>query len=201
MWNEPGGPIFTLTSATHLKYAVPFNNQNNDMLFVLLIRNMNCVITHFHVNEKLSGMWQIYPRSTWWRHQMETLSALQAICAGNSPVPGEFPAQRPVTRNFDVFFDLRPNKLLSKQSWGWWFETPSLPLWRHCNERPIYNGTHHVSEDYWPTNWQTVSLESAQRTRDAIIASLLRFGVTITLLLRRVSTGPLNEFGNCLYAP
>ena len=77
----------------------------------------------------------ILPRqnSTWWRHQMETFSALLAICAGNSRVPGEFPAQRPVTRSFDVFFDLRLNKLLSKQSWGWWFETLSHPLWRQCN--------------------------------------------------------------------
>ena len=50
-------------------------------------------------------------------------SALLAICAGNSPVPGEFPAQRPVTRSFDDFFDLRPNKRSSKQSWGWWFQT------------------------------------------------------------------------------
>ena len=41
---------------------------------------------------------------------METFSALLDICAGNSPVPGEFPAQRPVTRSFDVFFDLRLNK-------------------------------------------------------------------------------------------
>ena len=64
---------------------------------------------------------------------METFSALLAICAGNSPVPGEFPAQRPVTRSFDVFFDLRLNKWLSKQSWGWWFETLSLPLWCHRN--------------------------------------------------------------------
>ena len=31
------------------------------------------------------------------------ISALLAICAGNSPVPGEFPAQRPVTRSFDVY--------------------------------------------------------------------------------------------------
>ena len=46
---------------------------------------------------------------------------------------GEFPAQRPVTGSFDVFFDLPLNKRLSKQSWGWWFETLSLPLWRHCN--------------------------------------------------------------------
>ena len=63
----------------------------------------------------------------WWRHQMETFSALLAISAGNSPVPGDFPAQRPVTRSFDAFFDLRPNKRLSKPLWGWWFETPSRP--------------------------------------------------------------------------
>ena len=55
------------------------------------------------------------------------------FCAGNSPVSGEFPAQRPVTRSFEVFFDLRPNKRLSKQSWGWWFKTLSSPLWRHRN--------------------------------------------------------------------
>ena len=41
---------------------------------------------------------------------METFSALLAICAGNSPVPDEFPAQRPVTRSFDIFFDLRLDK-------------------------------------------------------------------------------------------
>ena len=45
---------------------------------------------------------------------METFSALLAFCAGNSPLPGEFPTQRPVTRSFDVTFDLRPNKPLSK---------------------------------------------------------------------------------------
>ena len=47
--------------------------------------------------------------------------------------PGEFPTQRPVTRSFDVFFDLRLNKRLSKQTRGWWFETQSWSLWRHCN--------------------------------------------------------------------
>ena len=66
----------------------------------------------------------------WWRHQMEAFSALPALCAGNSPLTGEFPSQRPVTRSFDVFFDLRLNKRLSKQSRRRRFETPSL--WRHC---------------------------------------------------------------------
>ena len=55
------------------------------------------------------------------------------LCVGNSPVTGEFPSQRPVMWNFDVFFHLRLNKQLSKQSWGWWFEMLSCPLWRLCN--------------------------------------------------------------------
>ena len=72
---------------------------------------------------------------TWWRHQMETFSTLLALSAGNSLVTGEFPAQRPVTRSCDVFFDLRLNKQRwRKQSWGWWFETSPHPLWRHCND-------------------------------------------------------------------
>ena len=70
----------------------------------------------------------------WWRHEMETFSALLALCAGNSRATGEFPSQRPVTRSFDVFFDLPVNKRLSNQSWCWWFETPSRSFWRHCNE-------------------------------------------------------------------
>ena len=64
----------------------------------------------------------------WWRHRMETFSVLQALCAGNSLVTGEFPPQRLVARSVDVFCDLRMNKQMSKQSWGWWFETPSCSL-------------------------------------------------------------------------
>ena len=54
---------------------------------------------------------------------MEIFSVLLAICEGNSPVTGEFPALRPVTQSFDVFFDMRLNKQLSKQ---WWV---SLVIW------------------------------------------------------------------------
>ena len=66
--------------------------------------------------------WEHFPR--YW---------LLALCVRNSTVTGEFPSQRPVTRSFDVFFDLHLNKRMSKQSWGWWFETPSRSFWRHCN--------------------------------------------------------------------
>ena len=88
----------------------------------------------------------------WWRHQMETFSALLAICAGNSPVTGEFPTQRPVTRSFDVVFYLRLNKRLSKQSWGWWFETPSHPLWGQCNAEQ--NGRH-FAYNIWYLDWNS----------------------------------------------
>ena len=73
-------------------------------------------------------------RITLWRHQMETFSAFLAICVGNSLVTGEFSSRRPVTRSFDVSFIYTFNKWLSRQSWGWWFETPSRLMWRHCNE-------------------------------------------------------------------
>ena len=59
---------------------------------------------------------------SWWRHQMETFSALLTLCEGNPPVTGGFPSQRPVTRSFDVFFDPRLNKRLSKQL----IETPVI---------------------------------------------------------------------------
>ena len=88
---------------------------------------------------------------SWWRHQMETFSALLAICAGNSPVTGEFPAQRPVTHSFDVFFDLHLNRRLSKQWWGWWFETPSRSLWRRCNVNArLKGGSNKLCSDYGP---------------------------------------------------
>ena len=69
--------------------------------------------------------------------------------AGNSPVTGEFSSHRPVTRSFDVFFDLRLNRQLSKQSRRRWFETPSRSLWRHCNVVPnsdpvIRRGSHGI---------------------------------------------------------
>ena len=66
------------------------------------------------------------------------LNVLMALCAGNSPVISEFHRQRPVTRNFGIFFDLHLNKQLSKQLRCQWFETPPRSLWRHCNEVIIY---------------------------------------------------------------
>ena len=79
------------------------------------------VLIYTRSNQKLTT-------KSWWRHQMETFSALLALCAGNSPVTREFPSQRPVTRSFDDFFDMHLKKWLSKQSRRRWFETPSCSL-------------------------------------------------------------------------
>ena len=88
---------------------------------------------------------------------METFSALLTLCTGNSPFTGELPAQRPVRRSFGVFFDLRLNKWLCKQSWGWWSETPSCPLWRH------YNGTLDSMRHFYATSTKRLKSTKYQR--------------------------------------
>ena len=111
--------VFTMTSIKNSFYVHVYRSRARDHVD----KNNNIEIPESYLS--------------WWRHQMETFSAILAICAGNSPVPGDFPTQRPVTRSFDVYFDLRPNQRLSKQSRGWWVETLSPPLWRHRNGKSI----------------------------------------------------------------
>ena len=89
---------------------------------------------YWNVAKSTTRMPDVWP---WWRYQLETFSTLLALCAGNSTVTGEFLSHRLLTRNFDIFFDLRLNIRLSKQSWGWWFETPSRRFWRHRNALDI----------------------------------------------------------------
>ena len=93
-------------------------------------------------------------RSCMRRHDMYTFtSSMMTSSNGNifrvtDLLCGEFtghlwiPAQKSVTWSFGVFFHLRLNKRLSKQSWGWWFERPSRSLWRNCYEWPFVGGTH-----------------------------------------------------------
>ena len=61
------------------------------------------------------------------------------------PLCGEFTGHWwiPLTEASDAglwcFLWSTPNKRLSKQSWGRWFETPSRTLWRHCNDLISYH--------------------------------------------------------------
>ena len=78
--------------------------------------------------DTIRSPWARYLSKIWWRHQMETFSALLALCAGSSPVTGQWHGAL-----FSLICAL--NKRLSRQSWGSWFETPLRPLWHHCNEK------------------------------------------------------------------
>ena len=78
-----------------------------------------------HISKRHPWHVNMHRCETWWRHQMETFSALLVLCAGNSPVTGQW--RGPLTLSLIC--------ALSKQSWGWWFETPSRPLWCHCYEK------------------------------------------------------------------
>ena len=94
--------------------------------------------------------WLILP---WWRHQMETFSALLALCGiyrspVNSPHKGQWRGA------LIFFFDLRLNKRLSKQSWGWWFETPPCSLWRHCNDAGKWTQQHLLASHYYENHAQ-----------------------------------------------
>ena len=78
---------------------------------------------------------------------------------GEFTSPGEFPTQRPVMRGVDVFFDPHLNKRLSKQPWGWWFETLSWSLWRQCNVNTAFGlQTLKSSEVVFALRWWLYSL-------------------------------------------
>ena len=102
--------------------AIAMCISNEDMTFFIMKKDW-CQWMYF---------WRIFLRMnwnwSWWRHQMEAFSALLALCEGNSPVTGEFPSQRPVTRSFDVIFDLN----------GWVNNREAGDLRRH---RPHYGVT------------------------------------------------------------
>ena len=108
-----------------------YESTKRDYVIVTKRQNHNKTFRIFY------GTWCIVLGYTWWRLQMETFSVLLALCEGNLPVTAWFPSQRPETRSFDVFFDVRLNRLLYKQSRRRWFETPSCPLWRHSNDMSI----------------------------------------------------------------
>ena len=75
-----------------------------------------------------SSLWGKNGGYSWWRHQMDTCSALLANLCGEFTSHRWIPhTQRSVTRSFDFFVCAWIN------DWGWWFETPSNSLWRHCN--------------------------------------------------------------------
>ena len=120
------------------------------------IRMYALSLSHLHNEPQIWCKWWYHDDVIKWKHFPRFWPFVR--------VPGDFPTQRPVMRNFDVFFDLRPNIRLSKHWWGWWFETPSHQLWRHCNAQCKYYwffGAQSVSmfistiNNYWSSQWIT----------------------------------------------
>ena len=121
--NIKGSPQWLIMRGIH-RPKVNFPQRANNVESISMAR---CLMIAY----KWHGYrWYIYMMTS----SNGNLSALLAICAGNSLVTGEFPAQRPLTRSTDVFFNLCLNERSGKQSWSWWFETQCRPLWRHSNE-------------------------------------------------------------------
>ena len=107
-----------------------------------------------------------------------------------------------LTRSFDVYFDLRPNERLSKQWWGWWFETLSRSLWRHRNDAHSFefcscymlNSTGNLS------NYVSCSLFNSLRPRHRFADDIFKFiflneniWIPIKTSLKVVPKGPINN--------
>ena len=104
------------------------------------IFGIGCDRSALRFRGRVTGTGQSYaqaPVALSWRIMMTSSNGnifrVTGLLCGEFTGPRWIPAQRPVTRSFEVSFDLHPNKQLSKQSWGWWSETPSSSLWRHRN--------------------------------------------------------------------
>ena len=146
--------------------------------------------------EILSKVKQFPSRKSFWKftfRQMATLlfrlhwiyvSSFYMMTSSNGiiyrvtdPLCGEFTTQRTATRSSDVFFDLRMNKRLSKQSRGWWFETPLRSLWRHCNDQ---NFDHRCSNYIFILHW-TFGFNILAKTTASRVEKHFIFGIWCAL--------------------
>ena len=101
---------------THMPTAIGYAcARRKKYRFICLSASIDVYKQIVHRNRILTEVYTGWKKSYW---------ELLAFCAGNSSVTGELPAQRPVTRSFDIFFDLHLNKRLSKQSRNRWFKAP-----------------------------------------------------------------------------
>ena len=126
-----------------LSWCSVFKSKSLQFIWWLGNSKFNLLVPEIHLSRNYVTMIKGYLNSSpclcatcpsiflpsWWRHQMETFSALLAFCAPT----GEFPTQRPVTRSFDIFFYLCLDPHLSKQFRSRWFQTPARSLWHQCN--------------------------------------------------------------------
>ena len=119
-----------------------------------------------------------------WKYHRSTSPVLCMMTSSNGNIfrvtghlCGEFTGHRgiPRTKASDAelwcYLDLHLNKRLSKQSWGWWFETLSRSLWRHGNgsgngslsqraryEESVPMSWRHSGQQFWYRSLQLTSV-------------------------------------------
>ena len=137
---------------------------------------------------------------------MEAFPVLLTLCVGNSPVTGEFPSQRQVTKSFDVFFDLRLNVRLNKQSRRRWFETPSRLLWSHCSEsahskhihpakRQIESNIRHVRNSWKGfCYWMCFPVDILERIYCKKLFESIVLNINVALYFAYVSMDPYGHY-------
>ena len=103
------------------------------------------------------------------------------------------PAKLPVTRSFDVFFDLQLNRRLGKRSWDWWFETPSRSSWSHCNGLP---NVERSFDHYKDNTAEQPSLPNIYRWFQMITAKWSREFVGSLRTCWSISSGERKQIGN-----
>ena len=131
------------------KFCVKFKRHEFHDL-IILMQNLWEYLMHSTLNTKFLFTFSELHLISLWHHQMETFSALLALCDGNPPVTGEVLSKRLVTRSIDVLMsDPRLNKRLSKQSRRRWFEMTSRSLWSHCNVLWIMTNIFKISGLPW----------------------------------------------------
>ena len=122
--------ILWIFNVTYLDINLIWSSQKwNLALHRIMIHNCH-INTLWPEYEASKDIWQIYSDDGFWLKHDDVIK--WKYFPRNWPLVQGI-HREPVTRSFDVFFDLRLNKLLSKQWWDWWLETLSRPLWRHCN--------------------------------------------------------------------
>ena len=151
--------VFSPLDLTHMHICQRTVSQVQTMashLFGMIILVHSWYVTNnirFHQKTLHSITWHI-----WWCHQMETFTALLALCAGNLLSPVNSPHKGQWHRALVFFFDLCLNKQLSKQSRCWWFEMPSRSLWHHCNDSYFmwHNHDDVIKWKHFPRYWPFV---------------------------------------------
>ena len=160
---------YTLTGVESLLFnsLAPGNTYMLKCTWSLLVRVKTSAPNHYKSKCRIIVKWTLGSKlqSNYYRNSMMTSSngnifRVTGPLCGEFTGPGEFPAQRPVTRSFDVLFDPGLNKQLSKQLWGWWFGSQSCSLWRHCNaivfipRKCIWKfRLQHVGDFVWVAMW------------------------------------------------